>query len=203
MSYTEFNSVSGGYVPTHFATGRPAATGNSFYSPGVDCPTPNEIFPGTYAPCRSCEVDVSGELIPSWLVLILVIIGVLILLVGEYRAHDCVPGKNCSHSAPKPSPEDDNLEYVDKVKGMVKNNYDFVIWRQALLAGLVIPLPIIFFLKGRLPTLLEWFIVGVFVFFGTYATYSWIWAHFFYPNGQAIEIGLQELRDRLEANNNI
>ena len=179
----------------------PISSETRFYTPSrphFPYPAQEEIFPGTYAPCRSCDVDVSGQLIPSWLVLILIIIAVLIVLVAEYRAHDCVPHKICSHRAPKPGSEDNDLEYIDKIKGMVKNNYDFVIWRQALLAGLVIPLPIIFYLKGRLPTLLEWFIVGVFVFFGTYATYSWIWAHFFYPNGQAIETGLQELRDRLE-----
>jgi hypothetical protein len=93
--------------------------------------------------------------------------------------------------------DDDDSVYIEKLQAMVRNNYDFVSWRQALLVALLVPLIVIFYLKGRLPTLMEWFIVGVIVFIFTYLSYSWIWAHFFYPNGQAIENQLQVLKDRL------
>jgi len=159
--------------------------------------TNSEIYPGTYAPCRKVEVDPSGHLIPSWLVLFIGIGGGLILLYSEYKAHDCVPGKTCTHSVPPPEPDDDIDVYINKVKAMVRNNYDYVAWRQALLAGILAALIVVFYLRGRIATLLEFFIVGIIVFLFVYMSYSWIWAHFFYPNGQVIEEQLTVLHNRL------
>ncbi len=156
-----------------------------------------EILPRTYAPCRSSEIDISGQLIPSWLVLILVIIGIIILLIAEYKAHDCVAGKTCTHSVPKPNSGDLDTEYIDKLIDMVRNNYDYVSWRQALLVGLIVPFIIIYYLKARLPTFMELLIIGIIVFFIVYLSSSWIWSHFFFPNGQAIEENLQDLKKRL------
>jgi len=162
-----------------------------------------EHFPGSYAPCRTVgpeHLDISGELIPSWIVLILIIIGVLILVWAEYKSHDCIPGKHCTHSAPVPSDNDSPTEYVGKIRDMVTNNYDFVAWRQALIVGLIVPLLLVLYLKGRLPTLIEVVIIGIVVFFIVYLSYSWIWAHFFHPNGRAIEKSLTELHDKIVQN---
>ena len=157
---------------------------------------PIEIYPGTYAPCRSMEVDPSGRLLPSWLVFIIAIGSGLILLYSEYKAHDCVPGKLCTHSVPSPDQNDNYDTYINKLKGMVRNNYDYVSWRQALLVAILATLLVVFYLKGRLPTLLEFFIVGIIIFLFVYMSFSWLWTHFFHPNGQAIENQLQVLRDR-------
>ena len=135
--------------------------------------------------------------VESIVLLVLVIIAILALLVSEYQAHDCIPGKKCNHTAPSPNKNDDNFQYVDKITGLVVNNYQYVSWRLSLLIGLAITLPIIYFLKGRIPTLIEWLIVGGLIFLGTYLAFSWIWAHFFYPNGRAIEERLADLRDRI------
>ena len=135
--------------------------------------------------------------IESLVLLVLVIIGILAILVSEYKAHDCIPGKVCNHRVPEPTHDDDNLEYIDKIEKMVSNNYQYVSWRLSLLTGLIVTLPIIYFLRGRIPTFIEWLIVGGLVFFGTYLAFSWIWAHFFYPNSRAIELHLLNLRDRI------
>lgn len=157
---------------------------------------PFEVYPGTYAPCRSKEVDPSGHLLPSWLVFIIAIGSGLILLYSEYKAHDCVPGKKCTHSVPIPCADDDEDVYITKLQGMVRNNYDYVMWRQALLVAILATLVVVFYLRGRLPTLLELFVVGIIIFLFVYMAFSWIWTHFFYPNGQVIESQLQILRDR-------
>lgn len=162
---------------------------------------PIEVYPGTYAPCRSMDVDPSGHLIPSWLVLIIGIGAGIILLYSEYKAHDCVPGKVCTHSVPSPDPDDDYDVYIDKLRDMVRNNYDYVAWRQALLAGILAALIVVFYLRGRLATLLELFVVAIIVFLFVYMSYAWVWAHFFHPNGQVIENQLQILRDRLVRDN--
>lgn len=162
---------------------------------------PVEIYPGTYAPCRKYDIDPSGKLIPSWLVLIIGIGSGIILLYSEYIAHDCVPGKKCTHSVQPPDPDDDYDVYISKLTNMVRNNYDFVSWRQSLLAGILAALLVIFYLRGRLATLMELFVVVIIVFIFVYMSYSWVWAHFFYPNGKVIENQLQILNDRLTKEN--
>ena len=156
-----------------------------------------EIYPGTYAPCRSKEIDVSGQFIPSWLLIVLIVIGLLILVFAEYRAHDCIPGKKCNHSVPPPNEDDDYDIYLDKVQDMIKNNYDYVAWRQALLVAICVPLVVIFYLKGRLATFVEFLVVGLITFIVVYFSFAWIWDHFFHPNGLMIEKQLQILKDRL------
>lgn len=136
--------------------------------------------------------------IEAVVILVIVIFAILILLVSEYQAHDCIPGKKCNHRVPSPTADDDNLTYVDKISAMISNNYNYVSWRLALLAGLIATLPVIYFLRGRIPTLIEWLVVGGLIFLGTYLSFSWIGAHFFYPNGVAIENRLTDLRDRIQ-----
>ncbi len=138
------------------------------------------------------------EKIISIVSLIIVAILILLLVIIEYRAHDCIPGKLCNHRVPSPTADDSNLEYIDKIKAMVVNNYGYVMWRLALLAGLLATLPIIYFMRGRIPTLIEWLVVGGLIFIATYLSFSWIRAHFIYPNSYAIEKRLMELRDRIQ-----
>ena len=131
-----------------------------------------------------------------WLILLAGLI-VAILIYCEYIDHDCMSGKSCNQSVCKPSPDDDPLEYIDKIRGMVRNNYDFVSWRLALLAGIIVTLPIVYYLECRVPTIFEWFVVTILVFAAAYLANSWIWAHFFHPNGSEIEKSLLNLRDKI------
>ena len=131
-----------------------------------------------------------------WLVLLMgFIVAVLIFL--EYQDHDCMAGKKCHKRVSKPNFNDDPLKSIDKIQKMVKNNYDFVTWRLALLAGIIGALPIVYYIEHRVPTLFEWIIVAMLVFAAAYLSSSWIWAHFFHPNGCQIEKSLTELRDKV------
>ena len=131
-----------------------------------------------------------------WLILLAGLI-VVILIYWEYVDHDCLPGKSCNQSVPKPRPNDDPLESLDKIRRMVRNNYDFVSWRLALLAGIIVALPIVYYLECRVPTAFEWLVVAILVFAVAYLSNSWIWAHFFHPNGSQIEKSLLQLRDKI------
>src|SRR5680860_720934 len=128
---------------------------------------------------------------------VLVIILIVILLIIEYRDHDCIPGKRCTHYVLPPKKDDSPLEYIDKIERMVVSNYLYVSWRLSLLAALIVTFPVIYFMRGRLPNLIEWLVVGGLIFLSTYLAFSWIWAHFFYPNGKAIESHLLALRDKI------
>ena len=119
-------------------------------------------------------------------------------MLSEYTAHDCIPGKTCTHSVHPPEPDDPNLVFIDSIMEMVKNNYDYVAWRISLLAGIIIALLSVLFLKGRLPTLVELMIITGIGFLVTYFAFSWFWAHFFYPNGRQIENNLKILRDNVQ-----
>lgn len=130
---------------------------------------------------------------------VLGLVGILFLLIAlliwEYLAHDCINGKQCSRRVPPPSPDDPIPIQLDKIYDMVKNNYSYVSWRQSLIVGLIVALPVGYFLHQRMPTFFEWFLVTAIVFFGVYFSYSWIWAHFLYPNGRQLEKNIVLLRD--------
>lgn len=139
-----------------------------------------------------------------WLILFVLII-VTTLIYIEYREHDCLPHKSCNQSVPKPQMEDNPLNTIDKIKLMARNNYDFVNWRLALIAGIIAALPIIYYLKSLngCPAscniqIYEWLIIAMLVFAAVYLSNSWIWAHFFYPNGCEIEKSLLQLRDKVQ-----
>ena len=131
-----------------------------------------------------------------WLFLFILIL-IFVLSVSEYRAHDCIQGKTCIYNAEIPNKSDKNEEYIDKLRKMVQNNYDFVCWRQALLVALVVLIPIIYFVYQRLPDFYEFFIITSIVFLGTYLSSVWIWNYFYYPNGHNIEKALLKLRDKI------
>jgi len=132
------------------------------------------------------------------LVIILIIVSLIALAASEYISHDCIPGKNCTHKIDPPNEDASKLEYVDRLTEMIKNNYEYVAWRMAFIAGIVIAILAIFFLKGRVPTLVELVVVAGIGFLVVYFAFSWIWAHFFYPNGQIIEDQLRILRDKIQ-----
>ena len=134
-----------------------------------------------------------------WLVLLAGII-VAILIYWEYWEHDCINQKSCHQSVNKPKHYNNSIEYIDKIRKMVRNNYDYTNWRLALLTGIIATLPIVYYLECRVPTLFEWIIVTLLIFIATYLSSSWIWAHFFHPNGSEIEKSLIELRDKIHTN---
>ena len=131
------------------------------------------------------------------IVVVLTVLGIIILIYSEYVAHDCIPHKPCNHSVPKPTAEDSNTEFIDKTIDMVRNNLDYVIWRQSLLVALIAVVPVVYYIRRRVPYILEWLAVTLIIFVISYLSSSWIWAHFFNPNADAIEEALIELRDRL------
>ena len=121
----------------------------------------------------------------------------MVLLTWEYLAHDCLNGKAChaNANAPLPTSQDSPAIMLDKINEMIRANYTYVSWRQALIVGLIVALPIGYFLKQTGPGVFEWFIITAIVFVGVYFSYSWIWAHFLYPNGRQLEKNILILRD--------
>ena len=127
----------------------------------------------------------------------LIILGIIVIIYGEYVAHDCIEHKTCTHSAERPQANDDNDDYIKKLQGMVKNNNDYVIWRRALLAALISVIPIVYYLRGRFPTWAEVLVVVLIIFLVAYFVMSWMHAHYFTPNTNRIVDDLKQLQDRL------
>ena len=67
---------------------------------------------------------------------------ILILLIAEYVAHDCKPGKECTHKCELPNINDSPESYIDKLRKMVQNSYEYVAWRSAVLVALIVLIPI-------------------------------------------------------------
>ena len=119
------------------------------------------------------------------------------MAIVEYAAHDCKSGKKCTHDCEIPTGKDKPEEYIDKLRKMVQNSYDYVVWRQAILVALILLIPIVFFMYQRLPDLYEFFVITSIIFLAIYISSIWIWFHFIYPNGASIEKSLLELRDKI------
>lgn len=130
-------------------------------------------------------------------ILIAAIVFAIFLIVCENLAHDCAPGRNPTHKLHPPESDDTYLERVMKIRQMVHDNSKYIIWRQALILSIILPIFIVYYLKGRLPTFFELIVVGLIVFIGAYASYIWMWSRYFYPNTARMEKTLFELEERL------
>ena len=71
----------------------------------------------------------------------------------------------------------------------------------ALLVGLIIAFPVIYFIQGRWPTIVEYLVVVIIIFLAVFFSYSWLWAHFYRPNIEYVDITLNNLRNDLLKNN--
>jgi len=132
------------------------------------------------------------------ILIFIAIIIIAVLIYSEYVAHDCIPGKLCSHRVKSPNiHHDDPLEYTDKIRKMVKNNYEYVSWRQALLVAIITSYVVIYFITKRSAFLYEWMFATLIIFITAYLSFNWIWSHFFFPNSNRIEKSLLELKDKL------
>jgi len=135
----------------------------------------------------------------NWLVLAGVIFAIFLILC-ENGAHDCAPNRVCTHELNTPKKDDPINKYIKKLREMITQNYKYVIWRQALILGILVPLPIFYFLLKRAPTFLEWVIVGGIIFIASYFSAMWMWTHYLYPNSTKIERSLMQLEERLSEN---
>lgn len=130
-------------------------------------------------------------------VLIIAIILAIFFIVCENLAHDCAPGRNPTHKIIPPDPDEDYLEQIIKLRQMVHDNSKYIIWRQALILAIILPWFIIYFLKGRFPTVFELLIVGLMIFIGVYSSYIWLWSRYFYPNTAKMEKVLFNLEEKM------
>lgn len=130
------------------------------------------------------------------ILLLIVIVLVIFFLWLEWYSHDCEGGKRCSHYAIMPE-KDENIEsYIDKLIVAIRNNYNFVAWRQALLVALISTPLIIYVLYCRLPNFKEWVVLVLIIFIAVSLSSSWLWNRFLYPNNKAVENTLLELKYR-------
>jgi hypothetical protein len=138
----------------------------------------------------------------DWVV-VLGIAFAIFLILCENGAHDCAPNKTCSRDLNNlPTKNDSTSKYIKKIRQMITQNYKYVIWRQALILGILVPLPIFYFLIHRFPTFIEWVIVGGMIFIAAYFSAMWMWSHYLYPNSTKLERSLIELEERLRENSN-
>lgn len=140
--------------------------------------------------------------------IILMALVVLYLLIDEYRKQDNVDGAlykmlaeykedarsgNMTEPGVKTGPTANDL--LDKAVTINRKNCSFQRWRQSLLVGLIVALPIGYFLLKQIPTLFEWLLIASIVAFTVYFSYSWIYVHYLLPNTNKIENNLHQLRE--------
>lgn len=189
-------------------TSSPSRTNNSINSPKAKTKNTNQIKSANatkevYISRVGFRSDTQPSTGQTWFLILLVLVIVVSLLYLEYADHDCMRGKKCLHKRPDISNDDTREEAVNKVINMVRSNNNFVIWRQALIVAVIIPIPLIYLLYSRFPTLLEWLFVTLIIFMAMYLALSWLWAHYFNPNAQTIEANLEKLLDVSDKNDHV
>lgn len=130
--------------------------------------------------------------------LIVVVLIIIILIFFEYKDHDAIDGKRCWRKPDPPLESDSDLVYLDKIRKMIKSNYNYTTWRQSLLVGLIVALPVGYYLTKKIPSLFEWIVIAFFVFVAVYFSHSWLWVHFYYPSSRQLEKNIDHLRYKFE-----
>ena len=138
------------------------------------------------------------------LLLMIALIIVFVLMYAEWVAHDCKPGKVpiCTHTKPAPLPTDDIETSIEKIRAMVINNYGFVSWRLSLIGAIIGTILIVYLMKGRVPNLAEYILVGLIIFFAIYFSLTWLTTNFFKPNGFYLERALDKLGEKIKGEQN-
>ena len=132
----------------------------------------------------------------------LIVFGLLVIIIYliwcEYSAHDAINGKKCLHQSPAPEPNDPPAVVIRKLYNMTRTSYSYVRWRQALLASLIVALPIGYFLTRKILPIWALTVTIIIVFIGVYFSSSWIYAHFHYPTCRQIERNLLLLGEKID-----
>ncbi len=132
-----------------------------------------------------------------WLILLGIGIFIVLLIYLEYVNHDCINGKACYHSTPTPGSNDEPPVIIDKLYNMVRSTTGLVRWRQALLVGLILAVPLGYLLTRSVPGLFKLIFVVLIIFIAVYYSYSWLHAHFYAPTIRQIEKNLILLKDKI------
>lgn len=130
--------------------------------------------PYVYTPYN--KSDISAEIIPGWVLFIIIFIIVVLIIIREFLNFDQLANSKCRQSISK---------HKD-VCEMIKSNNQVPYWSQLLLISFIVPIPAIYFLKGRMPSILEFFIVFLIVLIVTGGVLSWRRVHYTEPNTKLI-----------------
>ena len=131
------------------------------------------------------------------LLLIIALIIVFVLMYAEWVSQDCKPGKNCTHNKPLPLPTDDIETSIEKIRILIVENFMFVTWRLSLIGAIIGTILVVYLLKGRIPNLAEYILVGLIIFFAIYFSFNFLVSNFFKPNGQTQIIQIEALKAKM------
>ena len=72
-----------------------------------------------------------------WIIFVIVLVLLILLIVWEYKTHDCIaPGRCGEEYLPLP-PNSSPKEQVLRLYEMTGKAYDYSVWRQSLIVGLL------------------------------------------------------------------
>lgn len=105
--------------------------------------------------------------------------------------------RRCNNSTPPVTPEDPFNKGVDKTISTLRKNHTLVGWRRALLVGLIVAIPIGYFLYRRFPSGKEFTIITFIVSLVAYFSTVWIDYHWWSYHDITIEKELLKLRNKI------
>ena len=133
-----------------------------------------------------------------WFLILGIIIFIVFLIYFEYINHDCINGKPCTQRSNSINPNDSIEDMIINIESMINSNVWTTFWRQSLLIGLIVSVPVIYFITRQEPTLLQVVIVVLLVSIGCFFSQSWIFTHMNLPLAVTIEDNLRILSEKIE-----
>ena len=100
----------------------------------------------------------------AYLLFIIIIVSILLLIISEYKDHDCINNKKCKYYTPPLQPYNDNTEILQNIRHQLETTNNYTIWKRALLAALISVVPIVYYLTCRFPSWVEAIIVILIIF---------------------------------------
>ena len=117
------------------------------------------------------------------------------MIWSERGSQDCLNQK-CHNWTPEVTPDDNLTTSIDKTIETVRKNHTLVSWRRAFLIGLILGIPICWWIQKSFPSGYTFAVVVGILFVGTYFAYTWIEYSRFARNDLYIEKELLALRSK-------
>ena len=126
-----------------------------------------------------------------------VIFIIVFVLIAEYGSQDCREN-HCNEHTEELDLSDSPITMIDKIDRSISKWHNVVLWRRALLGGVIAGILILLLFAPRFPHGFQVFLISAFVFFVIYLSEAWFNDHWFKMNDDfKIRKDLQQFRDRL------
>ncbi len=127
---------------------------------------------------------------------IIFLLVLIILIMLEYKDHDCLPQKDCNCKILDPPSDMSSSEKLDFIRKEIRKNNTVVFFRQALIAGIIVSFISYYYINEKIPDLKTWLFLSIVISVIVFFSYSWLFTHYYYPNSRKIEELILKMQEK-------